>query len=766
MQLMSTKAKIYDYIFFYFIATLYSYSLSRAIIIATILEVSESRTLLLCAGFILMFFVILYNRYTILSTLGLVLGAGIVLYFYLRSQGFQVQWFLELQGFYRQLKQFAYNLIPHQAAYSVVLGALISLFVTWLVSLNTVGYFNFPALSLFGLGVFLIPSSMGWKHSDRTAFLFIFCVIALLFKQMNLYAAGEESGESKANAKFGLVAIPASVAVLLVATVIPRPDQLLQGIGGPHFLRDAADNLIYEVGGSSVKTFSDPGSTLGGPVQLGNEFIMEVTVDERIYLSGSIRDEYTGTSWEISNNKMEPLPGEFGIYGTAEYSEELLDAQLYYMNYYGRNIKTVVTDFKENRLKAVLTPPFAIDLRLPDGFVPERNSLGSVQLNKPFDRYASYSQNYISWDFDSEYLVHYLLRGEGESILRQGLDEDLQQYLELPKNLPQRVYDLAEEQTAGLSSNYDKIKALEAYIKQFPYTLSPDETPRGEDFVDHFLFEEKQGYCVYHASALAVLSRCVGIPTRYVEGYALPEQRNENGTFTVTSSCAHAWTEAYFPGFGWVPFEAVPASHISQLGQLAEETPEPVPEQSVSAPEPTEEPDATPESVPPDRQENLEHTDTSQPGAQTESIDLKLIPVVLITVALIGFLVVAFVHLMKKYYYHRCKRLEHVSNAKAVQAYFSRILKAAKTIGLPMHKNETAYAYASRVEERFPFLSDATDIRTLAEIYCKATYSLNEISENERTVLQEAYGDLMDYLEQQIMSKPVFYIKRYVLMRF
>jgi signal recognition particle subunit SEC65 len=71
--------------------------------------------------------------------------------------------------------------------------------------------------------------------------------------------------------------------------------------------------------------------------------------------------------------------------------------------------------------------------------------------------------------------------------------------------------------------------------------------------------EVKSGYCVHFASAMALMARALGIPSRVTEGY-LPGTSNGGsvnnpGIYTVTSDDLHAWPELYFAGVGWVPFE-------------------------------------------------------------------------------------------------------------------------------------------------------------------------------------------------------------------
>lgn len=134
-------------------------------------------------------------------------------------------------------------------------------------------------------------------------------------------------------------------------------------------------------------------------------------------------------------------------------------------------------------------------------------------------------------------------------------------YTNLPSTVPKRVYDLAEEITKDYDTKYDKLKAIETYLLTYKYTTSPKGTPGDVDFVDYFLFESKEGYCSYFATAMAVLGRCIGIPTRYVEGLAVDYNNKVNSTYLVSSSRAHGWIDAYIEGYGWITFDPTPGYH-------------------------------------------------------------------------------------------------------------------------------------------------------------------------------------------------------------
>jgi hypothetical protein len=143
-------------------------------------------------------------------------------------------------------------------------------------------------------------------------------------------------------------------------------------------------------------------------------------------------------------------------------------------------------------------------------------------------------------------------------------------YIELPDSLPDRVRLLAQGITAGLDNPFDKVVAIESFLRKFPYSeIIPGPKP-GQDGVDYFLFEEKQGYCTYYASAMVVLLRASGVPARYVEGYS--QAKPEAGVFRILEKDGHAWPEVYFSNFGWVEFEPTaskPATSHSQLRKPA-----------------------------------------------------------------------------------------------------------------------------------------------------------------------------------------------------
>ncbi|HTX90499.1 MAG TPA: transglutaminaseTgpA domain-containing protein [Anaerolineales bacterium] len=149
-----------------------------------------------------------------------------------------------------------------------------------------------------------------------------------------------------------------------------------------------------------------------------------------------------------------------------------------------------------------------------------------------------------------------------------------ERFLALPPEIPERVKALALRLTAEALTPYDRAVAIEEYLRTFPYTLDVPYPPQQRDVVDYFLFDLKKGYCDYFATSMVVLARAAGIPARLAVGYAPGTFNLNSRRFVVTEADAHSWAEVYFPGIGWMPFEATPSRPALDRSQpLPAETP-------------------------------------------------------------------------------------------------------------------------------------------------------------------------------------------------
>lgn len=149
------------------------------------------------------------------------------------------------------------------------------------------------------------------------------------------------------------------------------------------------------------------------------------------------------------------------------------------------------------------------------------------------------------------------MRRSGVEFPQELLEKDLQ----LPKKLPARVRDLAASLTKGARNPYEKARAIEQYLMwNYRYTL---QAPSGypQDFIDHFLFTSKRGFCHHFAGSMVILCRAAGLPARLASGYLRGDEvEGQTDVYIVREKDAHVWPEVYFKGAGWVAFEPTPAA--------------------------------------------------------------------------------------------------------------------------------------------------------------------------------------------------------------
>ncbi|MES9945592.1 MAG: DUF3488 and transglutaminase-like domain-containing protein [Candidatus Thiodiazotropha sp.] len=133
---------------------------------------------------------------------------------------------------------------------------------------------------------------------------------------------------------------------------------------------------------------------------------------------------------------------------------------------------------------------------------------------------------------------------------------DLPNFRQLPEDMDPRIDQLATQVAQSHDSQFAKAIALEQHLRNhYDYDFdsifkSQNQTPLGQ-----FLFETKKGHCEYFASALAIMLRTQGIPSRLVTGFSATNQNPMTGYYDVYALDGHAWVEAYVDGIGWLELE-------------------------------------------------------------------------------------------------------------------------------------------------------------------------------------------------------------------
>jgi transglutaminase-like putative cysteine protease len=142
-------------------------------------------------------------------------------------------------------------------------------------------------------------------------------------------------------------------------------------------------------------------------------------------------------------------------------------------------------------------------------------------------------------------------------------------YLEVPADLPRRLGELAHAWADPQPTAYLKAKAIEEHLKRdFKYDLGSPSGGKPQP-VDHFLFESKRGHCEFFSTAMALMLREVGIPSRNVTGFVGGTYNRFGRYYAVRQGDSHSWVEGYVdePVRGWLTFDPTPTSGAQPMQQ-------------------------------------------------------------------------------------------------------------------------------------------------------------------------------------------------------
>jgi transglutaminase-like putative cysteine protease len=304
------------------------------------------------------------------------------------------------------------------------------------------------------------------------------------------------------------------------------------------------------------KVYSNPfGNSLGltGPVHLSDVAVMDVKASAGRYWRAAFYDRYTGSGWR--NQDKETIGLEANDSSPLTLSEYELR----------KEITQTITTFLPGRTmlfaaaepRRVGLPAWAVVSYVPplppgeeaESYAQKEGVITPVSML--FGRYPlNQGQSYT--------IVSSISAADEDSLRAAGDDYPvwiLDRYLQLPLELPACVRYLAQGITWDHDNAYDKATALESYLREIKYNNLIEAPPEGRDGVEYFLFDIREGYCDYYASAMAVMARVVGIPARVAAGYSQGQYNSDTKAYRVRENNAHAWVEVYFPRYGWVEFE-------------------------------------------------------------------------------------------------------------------------------------------------------------------------------------------------------------------
>jgi transglutaminase-like putative cysteine protease len=309
----------------------------------------------------------------------------------------------------------------------------------------------------------------------------------------------------------------------------------------------------------------------------------------------------------------------------------------------------------------------------------------------------------------------------------------LDTYLQLPSDLPASVVAKAREVTAGAATPYDKANLLEQYLRTFPVDTKIKPAPAKRDSVAYFLFDAGRGYFDYHASAMVVMLRSLGVPARMTVGYVTrPQDRiPDTNTYVVADANSFAWPEVYFPGLGWVEFNPTPSEpRILRSGSD---------DQAFSDPDEAleEEDDLLPSGEVAPSDEAVEAIDELQLD-QGPSLVSRILMTIIVLVVGVTALGGGIVHFGLQ------RGLAGVPYPVQIWEKTLRLGRWSRIRPIPQ---ETPRDVMARLKQELP---EVQDLDYLGESFIRARYGQKELSPDERQRLTQVWNQVRNTLFARI----------------
>lgn len=543
-----------------------------------------------------------------------------------------------------------------------------------------------------------------------------------------------------------MAAMVAVVSMLLLpakdVVITPLYDaamELKQSIEDYLFFTDARD--VFSIG--NYGWYPMGSGKLGGAVEVEEIPALLVKSDEKVLLRGVTKDEYTGRSWRDTGE------GKRYLYVNPRWSrlrrsaflEDLPPASVQNTTELLQQ-KAISVQVQNTGTSTVPAPAYLRSFSSGGDLVAYFNDSAELFITRNLQR-------------DDRYTVFApVVEGGGselgaviEAVEQNTADSDyaaiVQRYTALPDHMEQKVYEDTLK-IAGDASAYGKACAIMRYLqKYYKLTLTPETPPENQDFVTYFLYVTKEGYSTYFASAMTVMCRMAGLPARYVEGFRCTP--SDDGLCYVTNLDACAWTEVYFKGFGWVPFDPTP---VKNDNNSKEDEPEPTPTPTP----PPDEPEPTP--TPPDDIDDPDDPDEpDEPDDPENEQDDEHDPFpwwwLLLVLAVIGACTA------------RVIVTDPERNAAKAAAPGDKVMiyaSAAHTLltqrGFVQKNSEPPMRYARRVDRAAKF---STKVLPIAQMLTVTRYSRIELTEADSAHAGRIYRAL--YKEQKLPDRIRFRLK-------
>lgn len=705
--------------------------------------------------------------------------------------------FSNIHKYYRWLSAERFKETEASTQYLVITAILLGTAIGVVCYMLLKNYYVRQTLAAVILVVLIIFGITGYHVSKLTVAGYItYCFLVVIELAFRMYYRKHQNSSKQAMTSL----IPVLVIVFFLLLCVPTKDtpmewkyvkRLWKSITYTFKEMTANINIMIHPENAefsmSFTGYSEDGELIGG-LEVSNQEVLQIKLNHPIrgalYLRGNVKDTYYGTGWKntgsgfqnnvgLTEQQVEVLELSYAL----ERAGVWYDYEKLYSYVMNRNMDITLNDIFTN---TVFLPPKTSYIGKIDNYKYEEEN-GNIKFTKLQGHQTTYNVRYMDFNLNSDKFRQLMKEQSGYDYatednvqdtafvndllhssfqIKKNITIDLNEYLSLysdyirktytalPESLPERVIMLSREITRNAATEYEKCKAIEAFLESYTYTLTPNYDKGIKDVVDSFLFEEKEGYCTYFATAFAIMARSVGIPTRYVQGFYVKEnERTGQGTYLVTQADAHAWTEVYIQGIGWIPFEATPA--------FREDSYKPWAERSTTITS-----DYNSSYYGDDYLEEYmsEITNDVMPILTLEEVQEKdnsfIVRVIILFFILVLLCITLYLFILNRV---RKKQYLHAGISGQILIEMTQLLKMLDALGYHRSSDETIVEYFSRILPCSYLKEEKMD--RIIHSYMKVRYHEEILNEEQLKEFQE----MKQYLQKQmkrIMPGMKYYIKR------
>ncbi len=324
------------------------------------------------------------------------------------------------------------------------------------------------------------------------------------------------------------------------------------------------NRVLSMSGGTNVSNHGNFRNTLvlGGNPNLNHTIVFQVvSTDPSQYLAALNYDTYDGRGWSNTATESLPLPANNSTLSQTNVAHTITQ-HVTVINPPGEQLQYL---FGASQIASVNQDATEVTNQGSDSLVALLDKTGALTAGEQYT-----VTSYIS-SADESMLrsvpmpansPHFSSNYPGQLPITYYDPSTLNANIQLPKGLDPRIAALAKHLTANAPTMYDKVVAVESYLRNnFTYDVNIN-LPPGQEAVSWFLFNSGyKGYCNYFASAMAIMLRTLGIPARISVGYPNGKYDTKARKYVIDGSDAHAWTQVFFAGYGWINFEPSAGFH-------------------------------------------------------------------------------------------------------------------------------------------------------------------------------------------------------------